>query len=153
MDLSRYTLVYLVAQGAFQLTADEMNVLYVYLRSGGTLLFEACHQAPEAAKAEAALLDLLSSFGVTVTELPTDHALLTEPNFFAVPPVGFETSGTPGLKIGEGVIVSAYDYGCLWQGARRDCAASREEIRAAHEWGSNLIAYALARRARANRSQ
>jgi hypothetical protein len=59
----------------------------------------------------------------------------------------------PGLKVGEGVIVSACDYGCLWQGERRGRAASREEIRAAHEWGSNLMAYAVARRAEANRAR
>jgi hypothetical protein len=55
--------------------------------------------------------------------------------------------------VGEGVILSACDYGCLWQGERRGQAASREEIRAAHEWGSNIIAYAAARRAQTNRSQ
>ena len=83
--------MYLVAQGDFQLTPDEMNVLYVYLRSGGTLLIESCHKVAAAGRADAVFLDMLSSFGTTVTELPADHALLSEPNFFAAPPVGFET--------------------------------------------------------------
>ena len=43
-DLNVYTLVYLVAQGEFQLTPDEMNSLYIYLRSGGTLLIESCRK-------------------------------------------------------------------------------------------------------------
>jgi hypothetical protein len=152
-DLSSYDLVYLVAQGDFQLTSDEMNVLYVYLRSGGTLLLEACHKVTAAGKAEAVLLEMLSSFGTQVSDLSVDHAVLSEPNFFAAPPVGFETEGAPSIKVGEGVILSACDYGCLWQGERRGQAASREEIRAAHEWGSNIVAYAVARRAQSNRTQ
>jgi hypothetical protein len=152
-ELSSYALVYLVAQGEFQLTADEMNVLYVYLRSGGTLLLEPCHKVTATGKAEAVLLEMLSSFGTTITDLPSDHALLREPNFFAAPPVGFETEGAPSIKVGEGVILSACDYGCLWQGERRDQAASREEIRAAHEWGSNILAYAVARRAQFNETR
>ena len=152
-DLNVYTLVYLVAQGEFQLTPDEMNGLYIYLRSGGTVLIESCRKAAASASADPIFLDMLASFGTTVAALPADHPLLSEPNFFAAPPVGFETDGVPGLKVGEGVIVSACDYGCLWQGERRGRAASREEIRAAHEWGSNLMAYAVARRAQANRAR
>ena len=152
-DLNAYTLVYLVAQGEFQLTPDEMNSLYIYLRSGGTVLIESCRKAAASASADPIFLDMLASFGTTVNALPADHPLLSEPNFFAAPPVGFETDGRPVLKVGEGVIVSTCDYGCLWQGERRGRAASREEIRAAHEWGSNLMAYAVARRAQANRAR
>ena len=151
-DLSAYTLVYLVAQGEFQLTPDEMNSLYIYLRSGGTLLIESCRKAAASGTVDPVFLDMLSSFGTIINALPADHPLLSEQNFFAAPPVGFETDGVPSLKVGEGVIMSSCDYGCLWQGERRGQAASREEIRAAHEWGSNLIAYAAARRAEANRA-
>ena len=151
-DLNAYTLVYLVAQGEFQLTPDEMNSLYIYLRSGGTLLIESCRKAAASGSADPVFLDMLSSFGTTLNALPADHFLLCEPNFFATPPVGFETDGVPSIKVGEGVIMSACDYGCLWQGERRGQTASREEIRAAHEWGSNIIAYAAARRAQANRA-
>jgi hypothetical protein len=151
-DLSAYTLMYLVAQGEFQLTPDEMNSLYIYLRSGGTLLIESCRKATASGSADPVFLDMLSSFGITLTALPADHVLLSEPNFFAALPIGFETNGVPNLKVGEGVIMSSCDYGCLWQGERRGQAASREEIRAAHEWGNNIIAYAAARRAQANRA-
>jgi hypothetical protein len=50
------------------------------------------------------------------------------------------------LKAGGGVIFSTADYGCLWQGDRRSGAAGREAIRAAHEFGANILAYAEARR-------
>ena len=49
------------------------------------------------------------------------------------------------MQAGEGVIFSMCDYGCLWQGARRDNLASREEIRTAYEWGGNIVAYAVDR--------
>ncbi len=144
-DWSEYALVYLVAQEGFQLSPDELNVLYVYLHSGGTLLLEVCRQGANPQAAEAALLDMLGSFGVSVSDLPVQHVLLTEPNLFAAPPAGFDTTNAASFKVGEGVIFSTYDYGCLWQGQRSGRPATREEIRAAHEWGANLIAYALAR--------
>jgi hypothetical protein len=45
--------------------------------------------------------------------------------------------------VAERVIFSTCDYGRLWQRQRRNGPASREEIRAALEWGANLFAYAL----------
>jgi hypothetical protein len=144
-DLSGYTLVNVVASGEVKLTADEMNVLYNYLQGGGTLLLEVCQHGPQSDLAEAALRDMLDSFGVKVAEIPDGHALLAEPYFFARPPAGYVVDGTPSFKVGEGVIFSLNDYGCLWQGERTGRPASREEIRAAHEWGANMVAYALKR--------
>jgi hypothetical protein len=45
------------------------------------------------------------------------------------------------------IVVSTCDYGCLWQGDRRAGPADREDIRAALEFGANLVAYARQRRA------
>ena len=53
-----------------------------------------------------------------------------------------------GLGEDQGVIRSTADYGCLWQGERRDGPAARADIRTALEWGGNLVAYALSRRKR-----
>jgi hypothetical protein len=44
------------------------------------------------------------------------------------------------------VIISSYDYGCLWCGERRNGPAEREAIRSAMEWGENLVQFAVARR-------
>ncbi len=148
-DWSEYALIYLVARNSFQLSPDELNVLYVYLHSGGTLFLEVCRQGADPQGAEAALLDMLGSFGVAVSDLPVQHALLAEPNVFAAPPVGFAATDAARFKVGEGVFFSTYDYGCLWDGQRNGQPATREEIRAAHEWGANLIACALARRQQA----
>ena len=145
-DLSGYTLVNVTASGEVKISADEMNVLYTFLQAGGTLFVDICQHGPHSEAAEAALRDMLDSFGVPLTEMPDGHPLLTEPYFFAQPPAGYNTAGTTGLKLGEGVIFSTYDYGCLWQGARSGRPATREEIRSAHEWGANIVAAALKRR-------
>lgn len=145
--LAHYALVYLVARGEFKLDRDEMTVTYEYLQQGGTLLFESC-RADNAGDegADAAFLELLGSMGIELTELNPSDRLLREPYLFAATPEGFETEGEPQVRTGGGVIYSTADYGCLWGGARRGQAASREEIRTATEWGENMLFDALARR-------
>jgi hypothetical protein len=156
--LEVYTLVYVVGQGSFQLGKEEMEALYAYIERGGTLLIESCrHETDGGAQSGAqssgpqsdtAFYNLLSDLGVELSELRSDHRLLREPFLFAAPPPGFETQGSPRVVISDGVIFSTHDYGCLWQGERRGGSAAREEIRSAMEWGSNVVAYALARRKR-----
>ena len=145
--LETYTLVYLVGRDAFQLNRDEMKALYGYLQAGGTVLFESCRHGFENGDppADAAFLDLVSSMGLELEELPPAHSLLVDPHLFAAPPPGFETDDSGKVLVGGGVIYSTGDYGCLWQGRRRGRAASREEIRTAMEWGDNLVTYALER--------
>lgn len=81
--------------------------------------------------------------------------MLEDPYLFAALPAGFETGEAGALSLGGladnpgSVVMSTFDYGCLWQGERRGGPATREEIRAALEWGTNLVAYALQRRQRA----
>ncbi|MEP7358212.1 MAG: DUF4159 domain-containing protein, partial [Anaerolineales bacterium] len=149
--LGAHTLVYLVGHNGFQLNADQMNGLYGYLQGGGTLLIESCRrEAQAAAAADNSFAELLSSLGIKLDSLAMGHSLLTQPNLFAAAPPGFETEGLPIVRVGEGVIVSNADYGCLWQGERRSGAAGRDAIRTAHEWGANLLALAQARRTKTN---
>jgi len=150
-DLEGYTMVYLVGQGDFQLSRDEMNALYAYLQGGGTVLFESCRKGEleGAPPADAAFSELLASMGIEPVEIQPGHRLLVEPHLFSEVPPGFETDGPPRVWAGGGVIFSACDYGCLWRGARRRGNPSREEIRTAIEWGENLVTYAQARRHKA----
>ena len=145
--LEDYTLVYLVGQKAFELAPGEMQVLYNYVQGGGTLLMESCRRGIEAGDppADASFADLLSSLGFPLSELEPGHDLLTESFLFAAPPPGFDSAR---VQVGDGVLFSSGDYGCLWQGARREGLPSREEIRSAIEWGANIVAHALARRER-----
>jgi len=142
--------VYLVGHNGFQLNSDEMNGLYTYLQGGGTVLAESCRRdAPAATAADHSFDDLFSSLGLKLENVATGHNLLIEPNLFAAPPAGYETDGLPIVRAGGGVVFSAADYGCLWQGERRSGAAGRDAIRTAHEWGGNVLALAEARQRQA----
>jgi hypothetical protein len=146
--LDRYALIYLVASGFWQPKAEEANALAEYWRSGGTIFFESCrHDIPAgAAPADNSFVQWAMSVGARLDDLPRDHFLLTEPYLFSAPPAGFETQGAPVIKMAEGLIFSAHDYGCLWQAEQRSGAPQREAVRAALEWGTNLVLYAAARR-------
>lgn len=143
----RYVLVYLVGEGAFHLSQEEMKALYAYWQGGGTVLFESCRRdTPEGGTpADSSFFDALTSFGIKPEPVKSSHQLLDEPYLFAAPPAGFESRGAPVVYAGDGIIFSSYDYGCLWQGERRDTVPTREDIRAALEWGANMIHYAVAR--------
>lgn len=145
-DLSAYTLVYLVAHGVFDLDKNALEAIYDYVQNGGTLLLESCRHDEDAAGADAGFSDMLESLGIAVETLDGDHALLTEPHVFAVPPAGI-VPNDDALKIGDGVLLSTVDYGCLWAGrhAEESEPPTRETIRTAHEWGGNIVAYALSR--------
>ncbi len=145
--LEQYTLVCLVGQGTFRLSRDEMNALYAYLQGGGTVLLESCHRGAKdaASAADAAFADLLATFGFRLEDLPPGHPLLSSPYLFAAPPEGaVEDKDRAAIQTGQGVIWSHRDYGCLWQGVGEN--PSRETIRAALEWGCNIVAYAYERR-------
>jgi hypothetical protein len=148
--LAGYSLVCLVGHNGFQLSTDEMTSLYSYLQSGGTLFVESCRRDAQAATAaDHSFNDLFSSLGLKLDNVATGHNLLVEPNLFAAPPAGYETDGLPIVQAGDGVVFSAADYGCLWQGERRSGAAGRDAIRTAHEWGGNVLALAEARQRQA----
>jgi hypothetical protein len=145
-DLSQYTLIYLTARDRFQVDVAEVNALYRFVRNGGTLFIESCHREGGANPgADASFNDLLESLGVRVTVVGQEHLLLRDPHLFARPTVGFETQGAPSLRENGGVIISSYDYGCLWCGERRNGPAEREAIRSAMEWGENLLQFAVTR--------
>jgi hypothetical protein len=148
-NLEPYTLVYLVGQAGAGLNRDQMKSLYTYLHAGGTLFMESCRQDSEADSqtGDAVFTELAASFGILLAGVESGHPLLTEPNLFGETPPGFETNGR--LLAGEGMVLSTFDYGCLWQARRRGRPAEREEIRSAQEWGENLITFALLRRQRA----
>lgn len=146
-DLQTYALVYLVGQGAFNLMRDDARALTDYAKGGGTVFFESCrHDLPgETPASDTAFAAMVNAIGFKLEELAPGHPVMSEPNFFATQPPGFEARGS--LRLGRGVVFSSFDYGCLWQGERRGGPASREEIRSAIEWGENLLRYALTRRA------
>jgi hypothetical protein len=135
------TLVYLVGQGRFTLNADERQGLRNYVhRRRGTLFIEALD-----ADAEESFFDFLQEKEMLPEPIYPHHPLLSQPYLFTTPPPGLKSDEAK-LWVNEGVIFSTYNYGLLWQGEQEQGLASREAIRTATEWGSNIMAYALGRR-------
>ena len=149
-DLLGYDMVYLVGRDQVQLTNDEMTALYNYWQAGGVIFYESCrrNQSVGDPPADNAFMGLIHAFGMTLTPIESGHSVFAAPYLFAQPPVGFETQGSPQLRVADGVLMSTYDYGCLWRGERRGRPAQRSEIRDAQEWGANLIFWAAAERKR-----
>ncbi len=148
VSIDSYTLVHLTGQAAFQMKPEEMNALYTYVQNGGTVFIESTRAGLASGEpaSDAIFTDLLGSFGIKLEEVRAGHDLLSNPNLFGAPPVGYEGPGKGKLLAGGGVVMSTADYASLWRGASRAGSATREEIRAAHEWGANLVAYAQSRR-------
>jgi len=142
--VERNALIYLVGQGKFELSSGQINGLSNYVRKGkGTLFMESNDEA-----SQTAFLDLLASIDLKLMPLESNHRLLMYPHLFAALPQGFETGQIAKVLVAEGVILSTCNYGRLWRGEVQAGVASREQIRSAIEWGSNIIAYALDRRCR-----
>ncbi len=135
------TLIYLVGEGKFELKSGQMNFLSNYVQRGrGTLFIESIDRS-----AEMMFLEILKAIDLEPGPLPAGYPLLVEPNLFAAPPTGYENSDTARVLVNNGVIFSTCNYGQLWLGQARQDPPSRETIRAALEWGANIVAYAVKR--------
>ncbi len=141
-SLSPYTLLYLIEQGdKVKLDQNELDALKTHLQKGGTLFVESYQ--PMTNK-RSAFADIFEKIEVSIQEISTRHPLLIEPFFFSRPPAG-DAQG--GVFVDEGVIFSTCDYGRLWQRemSRNGGVLSRETLRAALEWGANIVTYAAHR--------
>lgn len=135
------TLVYLVGQGQFELSPNIMNGLYNYIHRGrGTILIESIDD-----QATASFTKFLVNKEIEPEPLEPRSGLLTHPYYFSGPPPGYDPTEETPVKMRDGIIFSTRNYGLLWQGEHRDGPASREDIRAAVEWGGNIINYAVNR--------
>lgn len=149
-DLSQYDLVYLVGRDQVQLSNEEMTALYAYWQAGGVIFYESCrrNQTVGDPPADNVFMGLAHAFGLTLTPMESGHGIFAAPYLFAQPPLGFETQGSPQMRVADGILMSTMDYGCLWRGERRGRPAQRGEIRDAQEWGANLIFWAAQERKR-----
>jgi hypothetical protein len=155
-DLSHYDLIYLVGRDQVQLNNDEMTALYNYWQAGGVIFYESCrrNQSVGDPPADNTFVGLVNAFGMTLTSMESSHGIFAAPYLFAQPPLGFETQGSPVMRVADGMLMSTMDYGCLWRGERRGRPAQRVEIRDAQEWGANLIFWAAKeRKARADKAR
>ncbi len=130
--LPNYAFLYLCLAEAAPPSVDTLTAVYNFLNAGGSVLAEC--------QAMNVLEDLAQSLGVTLQALPSDHALLASPYLFAAPPAG-NTDGDVRIgQLGKGqILLSSRDYAALFAGMRHNAPASREDIRAAHEFFENIL--------------
>lgn len=141
-NIASKTMVYLVGEGNFEIDRGSMNGLRNYVHRGmGTLFIESADPS-----AETTFMNFLKATSMQPDPLKPGSRLLTHPYLFAAPPTGFEKPENSRIMVGEGVIFDTTNYGLLWLGERHDRLPTREEIRAATEWGANIITYAMERR-------
>jgi len=138
------TLIYLVGQGKFELSTGQINGLTNYVNKGkGTLFIESTDAA-----SRTAFQGLFTAMNLKPEPLQARHCLLMDPHLFVAPPPGYEPESAPEVLIKDGVIVSAGNYGLAWQGEIKSGVPTREHLRAAAEWGENIVTYAWDRRRR-----
>jgi hypothetical protein len=141
-SLPPYSVLYVTAEQQFNLSGYELELLYGYWKNGGYLWIEPCHRTLSKGGATAAFEDMFSTFGFTLTAVNRRQEIFQQPNVFATPPAGYVVS-QESLRVGDRLLYSPFDYACLWQGEQDNNTPSRESIRAAYEFGENLLTYLL----------
>jgi hypothetical protein len=136
-------LLYVAGDDGFQrLAQEEIDGLGTFLAEGGMIWAEATGDEGF----EAAFGELAGALGANLAPLPPGHPLLTAHHVFAAPPPGAREPGGLWGDDAAGVFFNTLDYGRLWHGNITPSADGRERIRAAQEWGMNIIAFAARRR-------
>lgn len=138
-SLLRYDLVFLVPGQATALTKEQADALRAYLEKGGKLLVE--FNQPVSDKE---IAGLMKPAGVILEKIPPVHALFQKPNLFFFPPTGSLPAEQDGVWSWGGVALCVSGgYGDLWSGQAPREQLSRSAVRAALEWGVNLVNYLL----------
>ncbi|MEM5774592.1 MAG: DUF4159 domain-containing protein, partial [Anaerolineaceae bacterium] len=131
-DVLGYDLLFLAGSGKLALSTAQVNGLKGYIDRGGLIFMDAAGEA-----AAESLAKIVEQIGGKLTDVAKGHPLLIHPYLFAVPPAGAQKDGE--VKAGKGVIFSTRNYGALWNGEAAGRAPTREEIRAALEFGVNVV--------------
>ncbi len=127
-----YAFLCLVGEGKVRLSASQVKGLKGFLERGGSVLLECAD-----ADARSAFLELAGQLGIGLSTVGRGHPLLCRPNLFAAPPEGYQPAGE--LLAGEGLVLSTFNYPRAWMGEAQAGLPGRAQIRAALEWGENLL--------------
>ena len=144
-DLSTaHDVLFVRAQAPFTPEPALVAALRAWLDVRKVLFVDVAGDAANAGALQASLDAMFSALGVTLAPLPPAHPLLTCPHRFALWPDGgpqgsIRVATLPACHL----IVSDMDMSALWCGTAHGKPAAREAIRAAHEWGMNVLAYVL----------
>lgn len=144
-EIEDHNLVIMAGRNEFMLTDDWVSVLKNFLDRGGVVFGETCsaNGASVESSFQESFIELAQRLGGDVASVERGHAILTSHYLFAKPPEGIGDRSQ--LAVGNGVVFSDADYGCLWDGGAQDSPASREAIRSATELGVNIGVYASQR--------
>ena len=140
------SLLYVAGCQGFQPLGDaEVEGLKQFL-SGGGLLFGEAGQGNE--EFSAGFQELAGKLGAKLKKVGKNDPLLTAHYVFSAPPPGARAEGDLLADLETGIVFSTYDYGAAWQGEldHPEGADARERIRAAQEFGLNIVAFAAGRR-------
>ena len=133
--LSNYDVVFLSSKGKFDLGEAEVKVLRAILDEGKILLVEALDDS-----ADKSFATLFEKLELKLSPLEPGSVILKEPFLFNTPP-----EGAFGHQVmsDKQVIYSTAGYSLAWGGDLPKEHASRADIRSAHEWGLNMIHFAV----------
>ena len=142
-DVERCDLLLLAGSQYVSLSSTSGEALKAFLARGGIFFGEFCgasgDEGQDAAAFRDSILDLATEMDTALKPVERGHPLLTACHQFAGPPPGIGRSAQ--ILVGEGMIYSEGDFGCLWSGGRPESTMSREAIRSATEFGVNLGVY------------
>ena len=125
------------------------DMLYLYIQQGGQLPQSESDTLKEFAKEHVVFIEcanettaqpILRALGTQVSAVTNTHRLMNSPHLFTTLPMAQES-----IKVGSagGVVLSTADCSTAWRGGDSTRPISREIIRASHEWGENLLMFAL----------
>lgn len=129
-----FSLLYLVLEGELAWDEAQISTLKAFLDQDGLLFIENGDNAASDASQK-----LCEQLKINLKPVRKEHALLSRPWHFAEAPAGFSKAGE--LLAKDNVVMSSYNYGRLWFGECEEGTPSREAIRAAMEFGQNLLTY------------
>jgi hypothetical protein len=151
-NFPRPDLVYCATHAAADLLDDSFRHIRDYLRNSGAVLIEASPEGEPGA--EIVIRKQFEAEGVEFRELDAGQDLMRRPYLFAKAPDGYAENRQAVLVAwppdGGCVLLSSKCYAAMWAGLGPGRLPSREEIRAAHEFGTNIIAFARSRTAGAH---
>jgi len=137
-------LLIMAGRDAFTLNSAGLENLAAFLAGGGILFGESCgigeNQGQEPGAFGQSFQALAEALEIAMLPVERGHSLLSAHHMFSGAPHG--VGGEHSVSSGGGMIYSQGDYGCLWNGGPPGSAATRETIRSAVEFGTNLGAYA-----------
>lgn len=140
-------LLYMAGNQPFAPLGDEAIAgLRKLLSEGAVLLGESTDTGSGGNEWQAGFFALAQSLGADLKPMDNYAPLLTAHHVFSASPPG--ASGGKTTFVGDaqmGVLFGNHNWGGLWQG-QADPAPSREAIRAAQEWGVNVLVWAGQRR-------